>query len=245
MMNIFQIRLISTVGQHYLSSASGSLFHGYLNHIFSEELSARLHTSGVPLYHQKIKYFKQTIDWQIISFDDEISKTIRQKLLNHSTIYLKNKSMSLTVLSAIEIFNQPLNDWLITMQSRDIRGRDVYLRFSSPTSHKVQGEYINQFDLEVAYKHIIYKLNTLQNYFSLANDSIGLLLKGTEIVSNDIKKSAMYLKGIKIPAYSGELRLRWIGTEDNLAIFNLLWLFAELSGVGIKTAMGYGNVEVI
>lgn len=244
-MDVFNIRLLSVNGKHHLSPMSGVLFHGFLNREIPNRLSHRLHSSQVPLFHQKFKFYQQTVDWQIISFDHEVSEAIRQIIMTKDRIHLKHKQLTLKLVSATESVTQSLSDWLLGIQALNLQTKDCFVNITTPTSHKVKGEYLGEFNLEVVYKHIIRKMNLLQQTIYIGEDSLKLLMEGTQICKLATKTQTIQLKGIKIPAYTGNVQLRWNGEEGSLPVFNLLWLFAEMSGVGIKTSMGYGNVNLL
>ncbi|MRI86355.1 CRISPR system precrRNA processing endoribonuclease RAMP protein Cas6 [Aerococcaceae bacterium WS4759] len=231
-------------GKHGLNHASGFLFHGFLNHLLPVEVSQKLHLNNYPLFHQKIHYHIQSIDWEVVFFDDEVAELILKQLKLMDHIVLTNHNLKLQIIELRRNLTIPLEEWLIQMQKLNLTQRHAFLEFVSPTSHKVQGHYLRDFDLEVVCKHIVRKLNLLQTSVYLNDSTVELLMENIKVISNTTQTTSIQLKGQTIPAYIGSVHLKWIGNENSLVVYNLLWFFAELSGVGIKTAMGFGNVKV-
>lgn len=231
--------------KHELNHSSGSLFHGFLNHLLPKEMSERLHRKGLPLFHQKISYYIQTVEWTIFSFDKEIAEELKKRLTAMDEVFLTHKNLKLEIIEIRSVLNLPLEKWFLDIQKQNLTHRHVHLEFVSPTSHKVQGKYLKDFDLEVMCKHIIRKINLLQTRLYLNEDTINILMNNIKIMNKYTNQTVIHLKGQRIPAFEGTVHLKWVGNENSLTVYNLLWLFAELSGVGIKTAMGFGNIRVL
>lgn len=195
-------------------------------------------------YHQKFDFYEQRVDWEIYSFDSRVSDVIDKELALNKNILITQKDAKLKIISVTKGLDFPISEWIQKLQSLQLKQETVYLEFVNPTSHKVQGEHLKRFDLEVCYKHILRKFNLLQEILYLDDHTLDFLMAYTQVIANDTKATAMHLKRVKLPAFYGGVILKWIGPAENLPIFNLLWLFAEKAGIGVKTAMGYGDMRI-
>ena len=75
-------------------------------------------------------------------------------------------------------------------------------------------------------------------------DAFQVLLSGVHIVDYQLRTSRVSLKGVKIPGFVGSCILDAKLPLPLLELWNTLLLFADYSGIGIKTGLGMGGVHV-
>ncbi|MDE7307747.1 MAG: CRISPR system precrRNA processing endoribonuclease RAMP protein Cas6, partial [Lachnospiraceae bacterium] len=67
----------------------------------------------------------------------------------------------------------------------------------------------------------------------------------SEIVQYQLKSIFYCIGKNKIPAFIGQITVKVNGPQLMVNFANLLFRFGEYSGIGIKTAMGMGNIKLL
>ena len=76
-------------------------------------------------------------------------------------------------------------------------------------------------------------------------DTLETLVQSTVVSRYHLRSATFSLEGVRIPAFMGEMTLRVAGTQTMANFANMLAQFAAYAGIGIKTALGMGAVEVL
>lgn len=121
----------------------------------------------------------------------------------------------------------------------------ITINFKTPTAFKSYGQYIFYPDISLIYKSIIRKYNEFSRDYEIDDDEIlNFIVENTKVIDYKLKSTRFHLAGNKIPSFIGNVRIKIIGPETNKNLINLLLNFGEYSGVGIKTALGMGAIEI-
>lgn len=121
------------------------------------------------------------------------------------------------------------------------------LRFQTPTAFKSRGQYLNLPTARLLVQNLVNKWNGCISECPIEDtDGLGLdaLARGLVWGEFALRSENYYLKGQRIPGFTGNIAVenRLSGFHRQLA--NALVLFSSFAGVGIKTALGMGGVEV-
>lgn len=117
------------------------------------------------------------------------------------------------------------------------------LRFVTPTSFKVQGEYILFPSVHLIMQSLMQKYHRLIDHGEpLDYQLLDMIEQNSKIVSYDLKTWYFTVHRHKIPAFHGEVTLKVYGSETLKAYVNMLLHFGEYSGVGIKNSLGMGGL---
>ena len=121
------------------------------------------------------------------------------------------------------------------------------LRFSTATAFKSRGQYLNLPTTRLILQSLMKKWNGCMPECPIEDeDGEGLetMAYGLRCRHFQLRNQMYYLKGNSIPGFVGELTIenRLSGFHRQLA--DALLLFSAYSGVGIKTTLGMGGVEV-
>ena len=70
------------------------------------------------------------------------------------------------------------------------------------------------------------------------------LTENSNIVQYKLRSTFFPLEGVRIPAFKGEINIKVSGTTTMAKYARLLARFGEYSGVGIKSAIGMGALQL-
>ncbi len=73
---------------------------------------------------------------------------------------------------------------------------------------------------------------------------INEILQHTKVIYYNLKSTKFYLEGITIPAFIGSIKIKVTGPQQMVNLLYLLAYFGKFSGIGIKSAMGMGGVDI-
>lgn len=119
------------------------------------------------------------------------------------------------------------------------------ITFLTPTAFKVSGRY-HIFPSE---KLILQSLSmqwnaAFQDYSVSDEDALTMLAQNIHIVDYNLRTARYLLKGKRIPAFSGELVLQERLPAPLKQVWDMLARFAPYSGIGIKTTLGMGGIQI-
>ena len=175
---------------------------------------------------------------------------------------LQNKAIQFVepVITALDSLN--LHDATISIIEKDIypaiseqklfetamntsHAEQIKLIFPNTTSFKSNGRYMFFPSEQLILHSLIDKWNTAFPEAALLDmDAFELMRQGITIQDYKLKSSRYLLKQTLIPGFSGELILKSKLAAPMMELWKLLCVFAQYSGIGIKTALGMGGTQV-
>ena len=120
------------------------------------------------------------------------------------------------------------------------------LHFVTPTAFKSRGQYQNLPTARLIIQSLLKKWNGCVTECPIEDeDGQGLetLADGLRCQSFSLRNQTYFLKGNPIPGFVGSLTLENCLTGFHRILADALLLFADYSGVGIKTTLGMGGTE--
>ncbi len=121
----------------------------------------------------------------------------------------------------------------------------VELDFTTPTAFKSSGKYVILPTLRLIFSSLAKRFDT---FFGISNNNYEALADEIEenVTISDYKlsSSSFSLEGVRLPSFRGSLKIRIKGSGDFRSYIRMLCRFAEFSGVGIKTAIGMGQIRI-
>ena len=113
-------------------------------------------------------------------------------------------------------------------------------------SFKSYGRYINYPDLRLIYQSLMNKYDSVLKEASMFDeDTLDMLVEGSEIVKYNLRSYLFPLQGVKIPSFFGSMTIKVTSTDTAAKFIRLLLEFGEYSGVGIKTGLGMGAIQIV
>ena len=206
-------------------------------------LAERLHEDGAtPVRH----YLRLTDDgsalrWRVTLFGGDCIDALSPLLERQNEFLLGIRGgMPLAVTGRSVRVLPYVSDFLDT-----VTDGDVQLRFFKSTAFKSRGEYICLPTVRLIVQSLLRKWNAcMGDELLLDEDETDILADGLSCRNYRLQGVPFRLKGNAIPGFVGAMTFenRLDGEAREHAA--LLLHFADYAGVGIKTALGMGGVEV-
>lgn len=222
-----------------------SVFHGILMEIVGEETAAWLHGNPVNPYSQYIQYEEHTLRWTILTTTEEAKKRIIDPFMQEtiSQVYLSYHDITLKITDKhCSIMEK---DCFLQQQYFTNFDRYFTIRFLSPASFKSKGSYRNYPTLHWIFQSLMHRHDYVDEENRIFDADVLETLEQRCHISNYRLRSACFsLEGVKIPSFLGSITICVRGNQSLVNLVNYLLMFGEYTGVGIKTSMGMGAVQV-
>lgn len=229
-----------------LSVHKSSLFQGVLMEHISAEYATVLHQEGLKPYSQHIKKEGEEYIWEISALNKEAYCQLILPLSEDKldTICLKHSDMKLQVVDRkvkLQTYKELIEKYYLGKCDKYIT-----IRFVTPTSFKSKGSYVNMPELTLIYKSLMNKFDSFSKdseIFSM--ETLEHMLQYSQIVRYSLKSTVFHIEGVKIPSFIGRITVRVAGPQMLVNLVNMLFQYGTYSGVGIKTAMGMGSIQIL
>ena len=223
-----------------------SLLHGVLMERIHPAYAEELHQDGMRPYSQYVYKKADKNIWEIntltkkagdqlllpIQSDDFTGFTL---LHNHEKITIAEKHEEARSIDDL------INTYYFGECSRYLN-----LQFVTPTAFRQAGKYVFYPDIALIYQSLINRFNQFaEGQVITLEDTWEDLCANTDIVSYRLKSIPFPLEGVSIPSFMGTICMRVRGPLPMVNLVHLMFHYGEYSGVGIKTALGMGKIEVI
>ena len=223
----------------------GSLLHGVIMEQLSTESAEKLHLYRYNPIKQRLIFSGSQIIWEIICLENDLGMELKSIFNKQKNIHIKkyNASIDMSDKNMQEISY----DCFVRQHMTNTDPKSfMKLDFLSPTSFKSAGSY----DIFPDIKKILRSIMLNFDYFSPVTkiydyDALENFTEHIKIIDYNLKSMRFHLERIKIPSFKGRINVKLRGNLQLLQILNLIFAFGELSGVGIKTAMGMGNMKIL
>lgn len=229
--------------------AYGSLFHGWLMQILNTDYVEILHNQQLNPYSQYL-YFDKVENcyiWKISTFTDEAREQIIEPLLksNKKIIELTYNNLNFKIKSKElleeKTYKEIADEAFLSEEVKHI----LKLKFLTPTTYKSNGDYQLFPDIKALYTSIYNKWNTFSPEISLADEEVFKhLSEHSQIIKYNLKSIKYDIEGVKLASFIGEISVLIKGPHELARISNMLFEFAKYSGIGAKTSLGMGGVEI-
>lgn len=214
-----------------------------MEHIDSE-YAQKLHHNSLNPYSQYLQVSKENVIWHISAISQEAYEQIILPMSYIDEIYVKKKN------EKIEVQNREIKicrERELLREFYEVSGsRYLNLRFMTPTAFKQNGKYIFWPDLRLIYGSLMRRYSASSEGLEMVDENtLEELVTKSEIVRYNIRSVSFPLEGIKITGFCGTICIHVAGTDTMARYARMLFRFGKYSGVGIKTAMGMGAMELM
>lgn len=231
-------------GSLEISNQMASTFHGALMEMLPREYAEELHESRLHPYTQHLERRAGDWYWIVTALNEKASAIIlRDTLLRRDGVDLKKHE---TYLSIGQKKYQELSEAeLAQVFYEGNNSKYVSIRFVTPAAFKRNGQYLNYPDLRSIYSNLMNKYDASNEQDSMKDeDTLEQLVQNTTMARYRLHSTVFCLEGIRIPAFAGEMTLRIGGSHTMCNFARMLFRFGEYSGIGIKTSLGMGAIEL-
>lgn len=242
MISSYKLELKSPDCQRVTPSDGYKLYSWLLSQIpgeYGEELHAQ---QGRPI-SQFLSFDreKKTSLWHINLLSDETAELFSPVIEKAETIELHAGSVS--VLSKEKQADTSFKD--IVLNGRKNSSNRAELRFVTATSFKQAGRYVIFPQERLIVQSLVSRWNCFCKNYPLDDaDALAMLEAGLCISDYSLRSVRYRLKNVYIPAFVGTIVMTSHLPAPLAELWNSILTWAPYSGIGIKTALGMGGVEL-
>ena len=244
MIKHYKFKLSHDGAQKINSNVAYPLYSELLKYV-SADFADAMHEQNFTPLSQHVELLNDTeIIWHISLFGQEAINEFLPTLESLSDIKLETKEILLhadekideSVITFDEIISEAAKIDDMVWQS---------IKLVSPTTFKSAGQYVLFPSSDLIIKSLVSKWNyACEQYVLDDEDMLDMLLRGVKISGYRLSSTAFRMKGQNIPSFVGNLKLNARLSPPIMQIYKSLLLFGEYSGIGIKTTLGMGGLEL-
>lgn len=242
----YELKLDIKEEKNYKIYNWGSIMQGALLEEMDYEYVERLHNMKYNPYSQYIYLNKDgSYIWRINTIGEEaFKKILEENILTKDKIFIKNKDLEIKILEKNLISNTNLDEILKKWFVAEEGSNKIKYKILTPVSYKDDNKYIIIPDIKLILSNLINKWNAFSSNNIDKNIYEEYLIR-TFISNYNIKSTTFSLEKIKIKGYIGEIEITIKANQMMINILNMLFEFAEYSGLGIKTSIGMGGIKIV
>lgn len=233
-----------------LNQAIGSIMQGVLMERIDHDYATYLHKQNLRPYSQYIFFSKKQncLIWRISTLNQQANDEIILPLLNLPySILLRHKQTNITTISKEIIYKntyENLAQKYFSLPNNPDEQKIIDFNFITSTAFKSQGKYIIFPEIHFLLSSLLNRWNYLSQTDFLNDKSISANLQRYLYVADyKLNMRPFALEGVRVPAFVGLYSLGVVKNDMAQKIALLLAEFANISGIGIKTAIGMGAVK--
>lgn len=227
--------------------ALGPALQSVLMEHVDESYAAQLHISTLNPYSQCcFRNDENELIWRITALTSEAMERLVAPASAIKTFRVRNLNESFDVTkTTIESFG---TDRLLETLKGD--APSVFkVRFVTPAAFRSKGRYVIIPDARFIFQNLLMRYNQVYAGDSEVDpDTLEYIVEHVAITSYGLRSRYFPRtmgKSDKIPAFMGSLTFRVVGPQSLRGLVAMLLTFGEVAGVGIKTAMGMGGMQLI
>ena len=228
-----------------LAFQMSSLFHGVLMEILPEDYAEYLHQSGLHPFSQHLEKRQEKWYWVICCLNETARDIIIKKALwNLKQFPLKRQQQKIEILD--KKYTECTYKELMDSFYGEKDSKYIQVRFNSPTAFKSQGQYVFYPELKYVFQSLMNRYDAaLEEDAMRDQETLEQLCNNAKIIRYDLRSVSFSLEGVKIPAFMGDITIKMNGTQTMANFARMLFLFGTYAGVGIKTSLGMGSIQLI
>ena len=230
--------------------SNGSLFHGLLMEYLDCDYVDFLHSSSLNPYSQYVFFDKEKNNyvWQISTLTNEAKHCIIDKLLETvgGEIVLTHNDTSFKVKSKSVINVQSYKELADKNFLQDERSNIINVKLMTPATYKSNGEYQILPSISALYWSVYNKWNEFSDRISLADTKVFEHIVSHSVISKySLSSYKYYIEKVSLNSFIGDIRILLRGPRELTSICNILFEYAQYSGLGAKTSMGMGGLKIV
>lgn len=222
-------------------------FHGWLMSRISEDFAARMHQTGVNPVTIAVHASKEQVVFSIAMLTDEAAAEIAKVLLDPDFASFTLKSTRQEEFKIVKKEQEILSsqDLAQAFYQPEKTKRLLQVLVKTPLAFKTNGEYYNLPDTRLFFQSLMKKYNAIfEKTEQIDLDLLDELCDKVKLVNFSIHSRRFYIHKAYINGFCGKLAFYCNGAETLANYAAMLLRFAEYAGVGVKTSLGMGSVEL-
>lgn len=208
----------------------------------SEEFSQQVHENTITPISHFIDLKENKVTWNITLFSHAIEE-LNEIILSKKQWHIKKDN---TVLTVLHIEQSRVGIETFYKQGKELakQGKVIKLEFVTPTAFKSAGVYQNMPTVRLLVQSLVQRWNgVFLNDPIEEEENITTLALGLRSKEYQLRTVDYGLKKQKIRGFQGRMVLENHMCDSEKELVYALFVFAQYSGIGIKTALGMGGVK--
>lgn len=221
-----------------------SALHGVLMEQIDPEYGEILHKTGLKPYSLCLVKENDSIHWKIRSFTEKAGEQIIQPLFSESfdKFYIRNGNIRVQIKEKIQ---KKISIYNLMEHASAISSPCYYsIDFQTPTAFKSKGKYIFHPEIHYLYQSLINKYFSCYSEAFFEKNLLETLVEKSQIIQYDLKSTYFHLEGVKVPSFLGSITIKLNASKQESRAADFLFCFGNFSGIGIKTSIGMGAVQI-
>ena len=222
-----------------------SLLHGVIMERIPGVYAEEMHREGMKPFCQNLQKAGDQTVWQVNALTSSAYENIIMPLLSDDFCSFELKHNGLTCEISGKQLITDTTEHLIEEYYLGECDRSVSILFQTPTAFRQQGQYVFYPDLRLIYSSLMNRFDQFEeNQGMRSEETLEQLVGYSRITGYHLRSHLFSLEGIRIPSFTGRINLRIGGPAQLVNLVHLLLHYGEYSGVGIKTAIGMGRMQI-
>lgn len=227
----------------------GSLFHGLLMEYLEPEYADFLHNQTLNPYSQYVFFDKEKNNyvWRISTLTKNAKINIIDRLIENigSSITLTHNDIRLNVKSKNIINVRTYKEFVDKNFLQENRKNILNVKLLTPTTYKSNGEYQMFPQVSALYYSVYNKWNLFSDKISLADEEVFQhIINHSQLIRYNLKSYKYCLEKVALNSFIGDISILLKGTKELAFISNMLLEYAKYCGLGAKTSIGMGGIEI-
>lgn len=220
----------------------GSILHGYLMQSIDPAYAAYFHANSTNPYSSCLYQDRasKAYIWRLCSYNQKAHEMLTKPLLANmpKNIYLEQKKETYNIANYRVVQTSFEEIFCKTKESQKIK-------LLTPTSFKSEGSTQIFPKASSLLQGVIEKINAHSDSLRLADEGlIKELLDKVYIKDYHLRTAIFHLQGIKLKGFMGSIDWAVRENKELSSILRFLLAASEYTGLGMKTALGMGGVEL-
>lgn len=225
---------------------NSSLLQGWIMEHIPPEYAEKMHLQGLNPYSQNIREQGGEIIWSVNTLNAEAKQNIIDSINDGKRTEIRLcKTKDVLSISDIKSESTSYKDLVKKMYTKEYP-RDIRVNLLTPTSFKQNNRYCIFPSTRLFFQSLMKKYDACAEGFGMFDDEVlAHYEEYSHIIAYKLKSVKFSMEGITIPSFMGSLMIRISGPQQ---LVNLAWMLADFgrySGVGIKTSIGMGSMEIL
>ncbi|HRU98839.1 MAG TPA: CRISPR system precrRNA processing endoribonuclease RAMP protein Cas6 [Ruminococcus sp.] len=221
---------------------TSSLLHGLIMESIDTEYAEILHSGQLRVFSQSVISDTEINYWIISTFSDEAYERILLPVLALEKAEITQKDDIISFEKA-EITCTSFEKLFAAHYIANEPIRRLKLDFLTPASFKAGGKYINIPDPGLILSGLARRFDNDCDIHDTIYDALfDEIEQRVSFSSFNIRSAQFPIEQVRIPAFRGSVTLWISGNETFCRYINMICEYASYSGIGIKTALGMGQV---
>lgn len=247
MLRLTEIPLQFPKGER-IHPSMGSIMHGALMELVGSNMAARLHEMSLRPYSQCVYYDAKRHEalWRLGTLSD-VAYAYIVGSLEHcgGEIHLRQKGYTVGLGVVRNIQSYTYEELIREVFQVDKVPNGAELFFVTAASFKHNGQYEIFPDIRRVFYSALSRWNQFSPVLPMTQAGVEDMLAEAAYISRySLESRSFSLERKQIQGFYGKVALRFGDNEMAARLMAVLLWFASFSGIGIKTALGMGAVNV-